>query len=355
MIIGPIHSTLPFLGDKLHLARQRIVLVTSANGSKRRSTGFVQHLLRTKLNCNVLTATVTEPSVSGCRDAIELVKRTQANTVIGLGGAAALDVAKFVAYGNESQIITIPCVPCGGKEFLGNAELFDWDAEERIVMVNDNYVPACLLDPQLALDDKIDVKTDCRAFVAGLSIVWNQPDDMLNNNANLVHDLKNAFQVAESQEYPASTQFSPSAREGLFRPGIFTKNEQIARETSFDFMLSNIITSRVPLPRSLVRDALLVPCARARCKASPQFSAFLQSITSSSSDEHAISRLSALVEKTGVLKKGLNSLGHLLDEKGAAVLRGHIKEWIGEAIKAPEYSGLALDETSLQQEIFGEA
>jgi len=349
-----VQSTLPSL--ERFIGGQRLLLITSVNGAKRRSAGLVQHVLRTRLNCNVQTAVITEASVSGARDAIDLARRTQASAVVGLGGSAVLDLAKFVAYesgGSKTHIVTIPCVPSGGKELFGHAELFDWDKEERVVMVNDKPSLSCLLDPQLALDDRISAETDCRAFASSLALFLNQPDTELVKNQALLDAIQKAIEEVVSPNTASKAQFSVDSRRALFRPGDFGVGEQVTRECSLDIVVANTITAKVAIPRSLVRNSLLYSSTAARCRSSEEFSRIVQHMAATSKTEAALGVLSKVLQRAGTPKNGLSGLlTQFLDAKAVEVLYGHIVDWVTEASNAPEYAALELDVSRLKYEVF---
>ena len=333
------------------LGQQRVLLVTSSLGAKRRSCAYVQHVLRTQFNCLVQLAVVNEPSIEACADAMALSKRTQSSVVVGLGGSTVLDAAKFIGYGISSEIpiVMIPCVPAGGKEFSAVSELFDWQNEERIVVSGARTRVHTVTHPHIfGLEDKVDARTDCRAFTASLSIFFNQSDSQLlssavNNNRQFIQSISEAMNVLLKTTGSGNKSFTEKDREVLFRPDSFVPDSSIADEFSLDVVIANLIAAKVAIPRSLLRCALLYPCAHKRCLESLPFGTFLQQVTSSSTNEQALSKLAKLLKLTDIPQSGLFGLmATFLDQKATEVFSEHVMEWIEEASTLPQYSHVDL-------------
>jgi alcohol dehydrogenase class IV len=320
--------------------KQRILFITSLHGGKRRSTGYVQHLLRTKLNCsNVQSVVINEPSIVACQDAISICKRTATSTIIGLGGCTVADASKYIAtkVDKETNVLCIPAIPCAGKEVHVESELFDWETEERICF--ESPLPIhCIIDPNLALEDKIGVHVDLRAFITGLITYSNQTDDDLLKSSEAIQSMKHAMTTCLAVK-PDQKYLHVKQRELLMNSSKFVSGEAILAEMSLEVALANIIGSRVALPRSLLRCSLFHSCATTRSTTSTAYAEFLRTITSTSSTEQALSTISHLMRVIGIPERGLQGvISSLLDSKAQDSLNESIADWIDEASKSSRYS-----------------
>ena len=241
---------------------QRILLVTSLEGSKRRSAAFIRHLLQAKLNCAVYNHIANEPSLINVENGLTMLNRTKCNTVVAVGGCTPIDVAKKISETGAS-LITIPTIPCGGMEKSKIYELFDWETEEIITSQLENDFIS-IVDSQLALDDKIDRKTDLIAFISTLSFLLNQAPE--SNESLVINDALEACEMG----LKAAEQ-----RDKLFQASLLIDR---SRGDSLNSSITKTICSKIALPRNLIQAFFFLPCIKLSLQTDPEVNKLLQSI-----------------------------------------------------------------------------
>ena len=315
------------------LSKQRILLLTSSQGSKRRSAAYASHVLRNQLGSNVQTATVSEPSISALKDGLDILKRTQCSTIIGLGGSMVLDSAKFMAGIQEDKdirLVLIPTIPAGGKEVHNVGELFDWEKEERTVLELPSSVFATIVDPELALEDKITKETDYSAFLYSLALILNHSDDYLQKNEELLRHVREAIKTLLDVS-PTAKSLPKKVRESMFSPQLMlTTGSNVVEEHGLDAILANIINPRVALPRTAFRAGILIPCVQERMKQSKEFEKAMIIMTGCANSDEAI-KLLLNIQSRSSLQGGVRQLlRKRMDEKSIDALIKNAGEWMEE-------------------------
>lgn len=285
------------------LRGQKVVLVTSAKGANRRSSKFVQYLLRQKLNCQVFCEVITEPGMGSVQSCEKLAKHVGANVLIGLGGSSVMDVGKLACSRAEmDHFMAIPTIPCAGAENHLLANLFDFDKETELAFP-DLPIPShsCVVDGKLGWEDHIPSQIDRIALLNCLSVGVDDEDLLTGEFANCA-----AQSIHTARALSPTGRFTVDDREQFFRTSLSLSSTSSRPSTSFGFALTNALCCEVPLPRTLVRAALFYPTVAVQVHVRGNAPA-MQHITNAIDPSQALERAGELTKLAG-LERGVIGL-----------------------------------------------
>lgn len=289
------------MGSSALLRNQRVVLVTSIRGAKRRSSAFVQYMLRQKLNCTVFCEVTAEPSMLGVAACEKLAKHTGANVLVALGGSSIMDVGKLACFKAEmDHFLAIPTVPCAGSENNTSANLFNFEQEQEICFPKLALAShSCYVDSKLAVDDKIAGNIDVLAFMNTLTCgVDTANESFVEPGAVAMQSLLSSI--------AGKALFTPAERKLFFDCSLALKDNAAGNDKSFGFALTNAICREIPLPRTLVRGALFYPSFAVQTHVTGN-AKLMQALTNTQTPDQAM-RVAEQITKRAGMERGIVGL-----------------------------------------------
>jgi hypothetical protein len=240
----------------------KLLLLTSQQGSKRVSCGYVRHVLTNSRRHELVSFAPRnqfgEPSVQAAEEGAAFAKRMGCDAVVALGGGAVLDLAKGVCrLHSNAPLFAVPTLPSYGAEADSRAKLIDWERDDVLDLAGVKPRGGLVLDASLARMDKLrhsDVKLAC---LATLAKVWDlcvlQPGWLAQDSSREALVRRVARGMLEDDEDLLLWGMALSARCG----GDEAAEEEVPPRVSWHEELTWAVSGRLPLARSLVSGALL--------------------------------------------------------------------------------------------------
>ena len=239
---------------------EHCLLISSYNGKSRKSLEKIKYFLNKNDNTVFEYAspfTYGEPSLDAKSEALTLAKRVGTNAIIGVGGWSIMNLTKSVfANTRDNQLIMIPTVSSGGAEVNRKYELNNWEKHEKIMGSIDKEVDAIVLDANLGLEDKIIPTIDLYQTLFTLTFL-NQNDKTLVDKVS--NYLKNNSLSSNSWNYEDrlnSLLLSTNTIREVDQVMDVANSKKEKNPALILTQLTNLITSTIPLPKTLVRNYL---------------------------------------------------------------------------------------------------
>ena len=164
------------IGTELNkLGVENVTIITTEAFVKNGATKKIENLLEVKnLKSSVFADVEPEPSVTTAERALDFLKSKNSDSVIGLGGGSAMDVAKAVSVGatnngirnavgiNKVQNfgiphVLIPTTAGTGSEATNVAVLTDQSNKKVVIYSNNLFPTIAIVDPKLTMTAPRDV------------------------------------------------------------------------------------------------------------------------------------------------------------------------------------------------------
>mmetsp|Transcript_20130 Transcript_20130/g.33245 ORF Transcript_20130/g.33245 Transcript_20130/m.33245 type:complete len:395 (-) Transcript_20130:31-1215(-) len=256
---------------------QRVLIVSSENGQRRRSFQFARSLLQAH-NVQVFdyalppsVANGAEPRVLSVMSGIELARRTGCGTVLGIGGGSVMDVSKCIGaftrepvataadvdkYFNKVvfdtveppkvefleeplPVVTFPTVSLvGGSESSRIVSLKNFDTDCRMTLEHERFSPALSFqDPKLVLgEEKYEQKPDWSKFSLEY---FNALAESSDQNCGEWYD-ETLSQLKKGRDAKEAVQACEAALTASFEFGLRLRNVDIIPKTKLGLLASNI-------------------------------------------------------------------------------------------------------------------
>lgn len=174
----------------------RVAVITDPVVQAAGLSGRIEAALRASgLGCEVIPRVAPEPTVANAEEVRTLVRRSGADSLVGVGGGSCMDTAKVCSVGltNPEPVsswlgvdrvrrpgiptVLVPTTAGTGSEVTPNAILTVPEERKKIGAVSRHFLPACaILDPTLTLSLPPDLtaSTGMDAFIHSLESYFSR-------------------------------------------------------------------------------------------------------------------------------------------------------------------------------------